>query len=104
MARILSLALACLCLILPLQAQVPGSFPIRRYGTEQGLGSEVVAALVQDPAGRLWVGTEGGLCFFDGRRFSPFTGPLPSQFVLSLFVDLNGDLWVATEGGLARIS
>jgi signal transduction histidine kinase/ligand-binding sensor domain-containing protein len=104
MIRILPLALACLCFVLPLQAQVEGSFPVRRYGTEQGLGSDVVSSLVQDPAGRLWVGTEGGLCFFDGRRFSPFTGPLPSQFVLSLFVDLDGALWVSTEGGVARIS
>ncbi len=103
MTRFLSLAMACLSLALPLQAQVEGSFPVRRYGIEQGLGSEVVSALVQDPAGRLWVGTEGGLCFFDGRRFYPFTGKLPSQFITSLFVDLDAALWVATQGGLARI-
>jgi signal transduction histidine kinase len=90
--------------MLALKAQPAGNFPVRRYGTEQGLGSEVVSSLVQDRAGRLWVGSEGGLCFFDGRRFSPFTGPLPSQFVLSLFADLDGSLWVATEGGMAHIS
>jgi len=100
-------ALACLCLlsILPLQAEeVVGTFPVRRYGTDQGLGSEVVSTMVQDHEGRLWVGTEGGLCFFDGTRFSAFTGPLPTGFVLNLFVDLDGALWVATDGGLARIS
>ena len=102
MTRILSLALACLCL-LPLHAQVAGNFPVRRYGTEQGLGSEVVSALVQDRTGQLWVGTDGGVCCFDGRRFIPFTGPLPSQSVQSLFVDLDGAVWVSTEGGLARI-
>ncbi len=98
------LAMLCLALVLPLKAQVLGSLPVRRYGTEQGLGSEVVSAMVQDQAGQLWVGTEGGLSFFDGRGFSPFTGPLPTGFVLSLFVDKDGAVWVGTDGGLARIS
>ncbi|MCC6514084.1 MAG: hypothetical protein IT187_08710 [Geothrix sp.] len=105
MLRHLSRALRLLCLLLalPLPAQVEGNFPVRRYGTDQGLGSEVVSAMVQDQEGRLWVGTEGGLCFFDGTRFSSFPGALPSGFVLSLSVDQDGSLWVATDGGLARI-
>jgi signal transduction histidine kinase/ligand-binding sensor domain-containing protein len=94
----------CLALVLPLQAQALGNFPVRRYGTEQGLGSEVVSALVQDHEGRLWAGTEGGLSFFDGRRFCSFTGPLPSGFVLNLSVDRDGAIWVAADGGLARVS
>ena len=69
-------------------------FPIRRYGTEQGLGSEVGSSLVQDPAGRMWVGTEGGRCFFEGGWLSPFTGALPSQFVRSLLMDTDGALGV----------
>jgi len=97
------LAMLCLALVLPLKAQVLGSLPVRRYGTEQGLGSEVVSAMVQDTSGRLWVGTDAGVCVFDGRRFIPFTGPLPSQSVLNLSVDLDGAIWVTTEGGLARI-
>jgi signal transduction histidine kinase/ligand-binding sensor domain-containing protein len=103
MTRVLSLTLASLCLLLPLPAQVPGSFPVRRYGTEQGLGSVVVSALVQDPAGRLWAGTEGGLSYFDGKRFSLFTGPLPNGFIQNLSVDTDGAVWVATDTGLARI-
>jgi len=89
---------------LGLEAQEAGSFPVRRYGTEQGLGSEVVSALVQDHTGQMWLGTEGELSYFDGRRFSPFPGALPSGFVTTLTVDLDGALWVATDGGLARIS
>jgi len=98
-----TLRLLCLLLALPLQAQVEGNFPVRRYGTDQGLGSEVVSAMVQDQEGRLWVGTEGGLCFFDGSRFTTFRGSLPSGFVQGLSVDQDGSLWVATDGGLARI-
>ncbi|NWJ39974.1 MAG: hypothetical protein HXX12_03245 [Geothrix sp.] len=99
-----TLWLLCLLLALPLAAQVEGNFPVRRYGTDQGLGSEVVTAMVQDHEGRLWVGTEGGLCFFDGSRFSPFAGPLPTGFVQSLSIDRDGSLWVGTDGGLARIN
>jgi len=99
-----AMAMLCLVLVLPLKAQVLGSFPVRRYGTDQGLGSEVVSAMVQDLAGQLWVGTEGGVSFFDGKGFSPFTGPLPTGFVVSLFVDKDGAVWVGTDGGLARIS
>jgi signal transduction histidine kinase len=98
-------ALACLglALVLPLKAQVLGDFPVRRYGTDQGLSSEVVSAMVQDLNGRLWIGTEGGLNYFDGRRFSQYAGPLPPGFVVSLAVARDGALWVATDGGLARI-
>jgi len=99
-----AMAMLCLALVLPLKAQILGSFPVRRYGTDQGLGSEVVSAMVQDLAGQLWVGTEGGLSFFDGKGFAPFTGPLPTGFVVSLFVDKDGAVWVGTDGGLARIS
>jgi signal transduction histidine kinase/DNA-binding response OmpR family regulator/ligand-binding sensor domain-containing protein/HPt (histidine-containing phosphotransfer) domain-containing protein len=98
-----ALVFLCLILNLSLHAQVAGSFPVRRYGTDQGLASEVVTALVQDQSGLLWAGTEGGLSFFDGSKFSPFTGPLPPGFVSNLFVDHDGSLWVATDGGLARI-
>jgi signal transduction histidine kinase/ligand-binding sensor domain-containing protein len=105
MLPLLARALVCLGLTLApgLQAQVLGDFPVRRYGTDQGLSSEVVAAMVQDHEGRLWVGTEGGLSYFDGRGFSPYSGALPPGFVLSLAVDREGAIWVATDGGLARI-
>lgn len=87
-----------------LMAQSPGVFPVRRYGTEQGLGSEVVSSMVQDLDGQLWVGTEGGLSTFDGRQFFPYPGPLAPGFILNLSVDLDGAVWVSTEGGLSRIS
>jgi len=106
MPSVMPRVLVCLCLflLLPLKAQVRGDFPVRRYGTDQGLSSEVVSAMVQDHQGRLWVGTEGGLSYFDGRRFSPYPGALPPGFVQSLAVGLDGAIWVGTDGGLARIS
>lgn len=98
--------LVLICLFIPVQltAQPAGTLPVRRYGTEQGLGSEVVSALVQDHAGLIWAGTEDEVSYFDGKRFTPFTGSLPPGFVRTLTVDRDGALWVATDDGLARIS
>ncbi|WLT33061.1 ATP-binding protein [Geothrix sp. PMB-07] len=99
-----ALALLCLLSMPPLKAQAAGVFPVRRYGTEQGLGSEVVSSMVQDHEGQLWVGTEGGLSTFDGRQFLPYSGALAPGFILNLSVDLDGAVWVSTDGGLTRIS
>jgi len=99
------LLLFCLWLwgIPTLHAQGPGRLPLRIYGVQQGMASEVVGAMSQDAQGLIWAGTEAGLHFFNGQTFEPFPGDLPSQTVLDLFPDPDGSLWVATQGGLVRI-
>ena len=66
--------------------------------------SDVVTALVEDGNGGLWIGTEGGLCRFDGHNFSLVHEKyLPNISIRSLFVDSRENLWVGTEwGGVAR--
>lgn len=88
---------------MPLWTQGPGRLPLRTFGVEQGMSSEVVSALVQDRQGLIWAGTEAGLHLFNGRTFEPFAAELPSQMVGDLFPDADGSLWVATQGGLARL-
>ena len=82
-------------------SQGAGSLPLRIYGVQQGMASEVVSALAQDSQGLIWAGTEAGLHFFNGQTFEPFPGDLPSQMVLDILPDADGSLWVATQGGLA---
>jgi signal transduction histidine kinase/ligand-binding sensor domain-containing protein len=68
--------------------------------------SNNAAAVVQDAAGRLWVGTMGqGLNVFDGQKFSAITrrSGLLDDTILSLFPDAGGDLWVGTERGVNRL-
>ena len=65
-----------------------------------------VFALAQTSDGRMWVGTEFGLLWFDGIRFHA-AGPLPgqrpaSEFVNVLSADTNGGLWIGTRAGLSR--
>jgi len=88
---------------LPLRAQGPGRLPLRNFGVEQGMSSEVVSALVQDRQNLIWAGTEAGLHLFNGQTFEPFPVELPSQMVTDLFPDADGSLWIATQGGLARL-
>jgi signal transduction histidine kinase/CheY-like chemotaxis protein/ligand-binding sensor domain-containing protein len=68
-----------------------------------GLGNLSVNCLLQDRAGFLWIGTEGGLYQYDGSRFWRFGEKegLPSSFVRALMLDRDGRLWVGTRDGLA---
>jgi ligand-binding sensor domain-containing protein/signal transduction histidine kinase len=75
-----------------------------------GIASDVLS-MVEDPAGRFWVGTSGqGLCEFDrdtGRchMFRHHAGDSTSvsdDTIVRLLVDHEGALWVATANGLNR--
>jgi signal transduction histidine kinase/ligand-binding sensor domain-containing protein/CheY-like chemotaxis protein len=45
-----------------------GTNRVRRYGTKDGLGSDMVAGIVADRAGRLWVSSDQGITEFDPAR------------------------------------
>jgi diguanylate cyclase (GGDEF)-like protein len=81
----------------------------RNYGRDQGLPHPVPTALVQDRAGFIWIGTQGGLARWDGYRFHSYkadaavAGSLPDDWVQTLHVDRAGRLWIGGgAGGLAR--
>jgi ligand-binding sensor domain-containing protein len=77
---------------------------VRTYTTND-LPAHPVTALVQEPDGRLWVGTSGGgLYHFENERFTALTrrDGLPSDFIRTLHRDTKGVLWIGTGGGLAR--
>jgi diguanylate cyclase (GGDEF)-like protein/PAS domain S-box-containing protein len=76
-------------------------FYFQRLGSEQGLLQQTVTALVQDPQGFVWVGTQGGLHRYDGQRFVAWRHDprdpegMPDSFATALAVD--GDaLWIGT--------
>jgi len=78
----------------------------RGYTVADGLGTGAVRAVVDDPAGNLWIATQGsGLNQFRDGRFTSFRKSddgLPSDNITSLLVDRDGVLWVGTGSGLAR--
>ena len=82
-------------------------------GTSDGLQSDQVTSLVEDRAGRLWVGTvsAGFHCFdraterFVSYRFNPDNpNSLSDNDVWGLFEDSKGCIWVGTKKGLNRFN
>ncbi len=98
-----------LCLALPPPA---GAHPLTprffHLTTANGLSHHIVRAVVQDPQGFLWFGTQDGLNRYDGVTFTVFrhlrSDPhsLTHNTVQALAVDSSGALWVGTVGGLDR--
>lgn len=88
-------------------ARVVTRHDVRTYGAEEELPQTTVTSLAQTPDGYLWVGTEGGLARFDGRRFRVFrsedTPALRIHRVRALRVDRAGALWIGTEGGAGLV-
>lgn len=84
-----------------------GSF--EHFDERDGLASDHVSAITEDDQGRLWFGTDSGLCRFDGSGFvrvpipwdgnEDLWGPgLNANLILCLHCDRNGDIWFGTWG------
>ncbi|RYD92792.1 MAG: hypothetical protein EOP54_20205, partial [Sphingobacteriales bacterium] len=74
------------------------------YDIEDGLIQSQVNMLSSDSAHRLWIGTLGGACRFDGKDYftlSKATG-LNNNFVYTIFNDKQGTVWVGTHKGFSR--
>jgi ligand-binding sensor domain-containing protein/signal transduction histidine kinase len=58
-----------------------------------------VSAIFQDRAGRLWLGTQGGLLRLDDLKLFTTRDGLPADDVRAIAEDREGNLWIGTEGG-----
>jgi ligand-binding sensor domain-containing protein len=75
-----------------------------------GLNSNNIWSLFEDKEGKIWIGTEEGLCLYDGKTFAPIPVPLPKNLprnkhrdtheVFSIMQDKTGKLWFATIDGV----
>lgn len=84
----------------PLSAQRYNFF---NYTVNDGLVQSQALAITQDRDGYLWIGTQGGLSRYDGKRFISFAeaGGLASNIVFSLCAAPDGRLWAGTDKGIA---
>ena len=83
-------------------------FGIDRWDAADGLGSNWVRTLAEDPDGTIWIGTTTGLLRFDGRNFEPVLdgglAALPQRAINALAIRRDGGLWVGLEhGGVRRV-
>lgn len=82
-----------------------GKWP--RYGTAEGLPSEVVRVVYSSSDDTVWVGTAGGgLAVRHEDHFIPITTQegLPDDTVSQITEDSEGRLWLGTNRGLAVLS
>ena len=78
-----------------------------RFDAVDGLpggGSVPVRALLIDSSKRLWIGTDRGLCRYDGDSFTSWTDTLGEVPVVALAETEDGALWVGTDAGLIEFS
>jgi ligand-binding sensor domain-containing protein/signal transduction histidine kinase len=72
-------------------------FPI--YSNHEGIGEGATRSVVAAQNGGLWIATDEGVCFFDGRRATNYNAEslLPSRYVRLAFQARNGDIY-AVDG------
>lgn len=77
----------------------------RRWGTADGLPSDAVSSVAEDPEGDLWVGTRGGLAHLQGGRFHVLTTQqgLEDDAIMQVLPDDTGGLWMGTNRGLFHV-
>lgn len=102
-------ALSCVLLACALMGGVgiprSGRMAFRAYGAQEGLLHASITTLVQDSAGFLWVGTEGGAYQFDGTTFRLWSldEGLPAAWVRAFAPEPEGRLWIGTRAGLCLL-
>jgi len=71
------------------------------YDIADGLASSTVYCITQDKDGFIWLGTEAGVCRFDGTHFRIYNTAdgLPDVEVLNIFGDSKGRVWMAPFKG-----
>lgn len=101
-------ALGLLLLAVLARASEPGLTAFRRLPMPEDVPAYLCTALVQDRAGFVWIGTQGGLVRYDGYSFrvhradpsDPKT--LGGSYVRALRAGRDGRIWVGTfSGGLS---
>ena len=118
----LGLALLCLASLPASSAPLPGlkdpghALPdlqhvrFSRFDTSDGLTSSSVSAVIQDRHGVMWLGTDSGLCRFDGSEILSIRiptqegDPVSHDRVTALVNGSDEEIWVGTSNrGLCRL-
>ena len=80
--------------------------PVATFAVEEGLGHNMVRAIVEARNGEIVIGTDQGIHFFDGQSFRSMTTEqgLAENVVTSLAVGPDGGVWVGgTKGTVTKV-
>ena len=84
---------------------VAQTIPSKNITINDGLPSNGIKCFFKDSRGLLWIGTDGGLCCYDGRSYKVFNeaNGLKHDKVWSIVEDENKNIWVSLyRKGLAK--
>jgi signal transduction histidine kinase/ligand-binding sensor domain-containing protein len=72
--------------------------PFKNYGTKDGLSNNNVQATIRDDRGLLWVGTDFGIYWFDGKKFYQpnIKSTVGQLYVTGFYKDRKGVIWILT--------
>jgi ligand-binding sensor domain-containing protein/serine phosphatase RsbU (regulator of sigma subunit)/putative methionine-R-sulfoxide reductase with GAF domain len=71
------------------------------YTTEDGLNSNTIRTTFQDSQGKIWIGTNKGLCYFENNEIK-IEEQVADYPINRMLEDYYGSLWLASEKGLLR--
>lgn len=80
------------------------------FFAEKDLSSEVITCIFQDSKGYMWIGTEDGLNYFNGKTIRIFKhdhldkSSLAGNTICSISEDKQGSIWVATNQGISKLN
>ncbi len=97
----------CITLIIILLIGIPdllaqSNIRFENYTLDEGLPHNIVSITYQDEAGWIWVGTNRGLCRFDGESFKTYLlsyndPETESSNINCIYEDKQSRLWIGTE-------
>ena len=83
---------------------------VKNYYESDGLISNHVWCITADKSGKIWIGTIGGACVFNGQEFIKFEipegkidstlGVSSTKMIHHIVEDKNGNLWFTSNAGL----
>ncbi|HTY48676.1 MAG TPA: two-component regulator propeller domain-containing protein, partial [Steroidobacteraceae bacterium] len=100
-ARLRACLFACLCLAFVAAAPAQ-QISLRQYAQGDGLLNLSIHQMLVDPAGDIWVATDGGLFRFDGTRFDGYdrSRGIPAGAVNSIAQSPSGRIVARMDEGL----
>ena len=76
------------------------------YYSGNGLINDRVTSITEDNSGNIWVGTKGGVSYFNGIKWRSVTteNGLVSNKISAIAVDQDNNIWIGSDSGLSELS
>ncbi len=86
--------------ILFFQISIGQTLPSKNITVNDGLPSNTIRCIFKDSKGLLWIGTDSGLCCYDGKSYRVFneTNGLNPSMIWAIAEDGYQNLWLSTYG------